>query len=96
MFASRQIATCAALVALLGLAACGGMVAADAPALMTRQEIAARAASVPDPSVGVAAANTLQWRAARLRARAAEIRRAGIHDGERSDLLRRAETLKSR
>lgn len=85
-----------AFVALLGLAACGGAVATDAPRLLTVDEIAGRADGMTDTTRGVTEANTLEYRAARLRARAAQIRRAGIADTERRELLHRADALKTR
>ncbi|WP_323036556.1 hypothetical protein [Pararhodobacter sp.] len=93
---SQSFSASLAFAALLGLAACGGQVASDAPALMSMEEIAASADIAADTSRGVAAANTLESRGARLRARAAQIRRAGIASGERQELLYRAEQLKSR
>lgn len=91
-----SFASAFAVAALLGLSACGGNVAADAPALLSMEQIAARADFAVDPTRGVTEANTLQWRAARLRARADQIRRAGINDSERRDLLRRLDRLNSR
>lgn len=84
-----------AAAALLTLAGCGGAVAPDAPGLLTLDQIAARAASVGgDADRGSRANSELAWRGARLAARAAEIRRAGIGDRDRSQLLRRADLLK--
>lgn len=83
-------------VALLLLAACGGPVASDAPALLTVEQIAARADVEVDTTRGVRAASDLAWRGAQLRARAAQIRRSGLPAAERQSLLHRAEQMKSR
>ena len=88
--------SCIALAALVALAACGGQIASEAPALLTIEEIAARAATTTDTTRGIRAQNTLQYRGARLRARAAQIRRAGLADAERHSLLRRADRMKTR
>lgn len=68
----------------------------DAPTLLSRQDIAARAAGSQDVTRGALVAAELERRGARLRARAAQIRRAGIAPGDRNRLLRRADALKSR
>ena len=83
------------VISLLALAGCGGIVAADAPALLTQQEIAARSDGAVDTARGARVSGALAWRGARLRARAAQMRRAGIDDAERRRLLLRADSLKS-
>ena len=82
--------------ALVVLAGCGGMVASDAPALLTTDEIAARTAGAYDQARGAQEASALAWRAQRLRAAAARLQRTGLPDSERATLLRRAEDLKQR
>jgi hypothetical protein len=83
-----------AALATLALAGCGGMVASDAPPLLTQEELATRTAGTEDTTRGAQAASTLAWRAAQLRANAARMRREGISDAERQSLLRRADALK--
>lgn len=80
------------LAVLIALAGCG-TVAPEAPALLTEAEIQARAASIGDPARGEAAARTVAWRAASLRARAAQLRRANVTSAEDLELLRRAAAL---
>ncbi|PVH30318.1 hypothetical protein [Pararhodobacter oceanensis] len=80
-----------AVISLLSLAGCGGLVAADAPALLTMDEITAQRAASADSTRGVQAASNLATRGARLRARAARLQRAGLDDAERRRLLERAE-----
>ncbi|MCB1398358.1 MAG: hypothetical protein H6898_17285 [Rhodobacter sp.] len=91
---ASRLALPTALAALLALAGCGGVVAGDAPALLTTDAIAARAADAQDTTRGTRAASELAWRGAQLRARAEQIRRASLPNAERSDLLRRADALK--
>jgi hypothetical protein len=92
-FSSPALVLAAALGALTG---CGGQVAGNAPALLSLDEIAARAEVVDDTTRGARAASELAWRGARLRERAAMIRRSGLPSAERVSLLRRADELKSR
>jgi hypothetical protein len=80
--------------ALFVLAGCGGMVASDAPALLTVDEIASRTADTRDQTRGAQEASALAWRAQRLRENAARLRRTGLSDVERQRLMRRAEDLK--
>lgn len=80
----------------LALAGCGGPVARDAPALLGVNEIAARAAVAQDTTGGAQTASALARRAARLRARAAVMRRDGLSLEERAALLRRADLLTRR
>ncbi len=81
------------LLMLTALAACG-TVAPEAPALLSAGEIASRTEGAADSARGQQAADTLAWRAARLQARAAALRRNGLAPAERGDLLQRAEELK--
>lgn len=85
----------AVLLALpLLLAACGGAVAPDAPALLSVDAIAARAAVAgTDSTRGDRAANELTGRAAALNTRAARLRRLQLAQDQRADLLRRADAL---
>lgn len=77
------------------LAACGGPVAPDAPALLSAQDLAARAAVAgTDPTRGDRAAAELNARANSLRARAAALRRTALPPND--DLRRRADALKDR
>jgi|JI7StandDraft_1071085.scaffolds.fasta_scaffold310436_2 hypothetical protein len=81
----------------LFLAACAGPVAPDAPALLSVQDLAARAAVAgTDPTRGTRAASDLTSRAAALSSRAAALRRASPAQDDRADLLRRAEALATR
>jgi|GEM_PF-3316988 len=89
------ITTCIAATTLFGLVGCGGSVAPDAPPLLTTEQIAARADGTTDTTRGIQAENTLLSRGARLRTRAAQIRRAGMGDTERRRLLERVQELKS-
>ncbi len=91
----RRPAQSLALAALIALAACGGAVAPDAPALLTVDDLAARAQAAADPTRGTQAESELLRRGATLRARAARLRRTGIVASEREQLLRRADALKS-
>lgn len=91
---ARRLAVPLAFAALTALAGCGGVVAEDAPALLSPDAIAARAAEAEDTQGGVRAASALAWRAAQLRERAARLRRTTIADGERLELERRATALK--
>jgi hypothetical protein len=76
------------------LAACGGPVAPDAPALLSAPDLAARAAVAgTDATRGDRAAAELTGRANNLRARAAALRRTTLPQDDRADLLRRAEAL---
>ena len=95
MLKAPALVTCIAASTLLGLVGCGGSVASDAPALFTTEEIAARADGAVDTTRGLQAENTLRSRGAQLRARAAQIRRAGLGDTERRRLLERIQTMKS-
>mgnify|MGYP001156583229 CR=1 FL=1 len=88
------LAKAAFLAAGLALAGCAGPVAPDAPALLSAEELAARAAVAQTGTEGASAAATLQGRAARLRARAAALRQARLPQTESSSLLRRAEDLR--
>lgn len=83
------------LAALLALAGCGGQVAIEAPALLTTDQIAARAAGMSDTTGGARAASELAWRADSLRRRADRLRQLPRSSAERAALLRRAEELKS-
>lgn len=86
-----------ALCALLALGACGGIVAPDAPALLSTEDLAARSALAgADPLRGERVAGDLAARADRLQARAAQLRRASVPDTQQAELLRRAEALKDR
>ncbi|MCB1406365.1 MAG: hypothetical protein KDK01_08895 [Rhodobacteraceae bacterium] len=96
MIVRRHLSFSLAAAALFALSACGGAVATDAPALLTLDEIAARSDAASDTTRGLQVQRALEYRGARLRARAAQIRRAGIADPERRTLLRRADALKSR
>lgn len=82
------------LAASLALAGCGVPVAPDAPALLSAEDLAARAAVAQTGSDGANAAATLHARAARLRARAASLRQAALPEAEQSSLLRRANDLR--
>ncbi|WP_068300123.1 hypothetical protein [Pararhodobacter sp. CCB-MM2] len=91
----RPIALPLTLAALLALSACG-TVASDAPALLSGPEIAARTAGAADSARGQQAADELAWRAQNLRARAAQLRRAGTTTtAEDEELLRRARALQA-
>lgn len=82
------------LALLLLLAACGGAVAPDAPALLSTEALAARAAVAgTDPNRGLRAASDLQGRASALEARANRLRRAQAAQTERADMQRRADAL---
>lgn len=96
MLARRFSAASLAAAALLALGACANSVALDAPALLSVGEIAARADGAMDTARGLQTQQALEARGARLRARAAQVRRAGIADPERRSLLRRANALKTR
>lgn len=79
------------------LAACGGPVAPDAPALLSAHDLAARAAVAgTDATRGDRAASELTGRAANLRARAATLRRASLPRDDTADLQRRAAALANR
>lgn len=79
---------------LLALAGCAE-VAADAPALLTRDEIADRTMNAADTARGTQAADELGYRAAQLRARAARLRHNDRDAAERAELLRRAQVLEA-
>lgn len=85
-----------ALAALLALAGCGGMVAPDAPPLLSAEDLAARRAEASSPARTSAVESGLNARAASLRARAAALRRqsAAPAPAADSDLLRRAALLR--
>lgn len=83
--------------AMIGLlAGCGGPVAPDAPALLSRAEVDAAIVEASQTSVGAQATSDLALRAASLRARSAGIRRSDLTEAERRRLLRRAQELNER
>lgn len=84
-----------ASAALVALAGCGGMVASEAPALLTADQIAARSSATTDTTRGARAASELAWRGAQLRARAQQMRYAGLSDEDRRRLRLRAEALRA-
>jgi len=83
-----------ALSALLALAGCGGMVAPDAPALLSTEDLAARRVEAADTTRAHMVESTLNARAASLRARAAALRRQAPAPADDSDLRRRATQLR--
>lgn len=87
--------TLIALAAMIALAGCGGMVASDAPPLLTSEQIAAQSASAADTTRGARVASELALRGARLRARARQLQRNGMSDEDRRLLHRRAEALRA-
>lgn len=76
------------------LAACGGNVAQDAPALLSQADLAARTNTTTDTMRGARAASELAYRAQRLRARAHRLRTRSLDGPELMHLLRRADELR--
>ncbi|MFN4101768.1 MAG: hypothetical protein ACK4GT_18550 [Pararhodobacter sp.] len=90
--ALSTLALSALAIATLALAGCG-TVAPEAPALLPQDEIVARTTGAADSRRGQQTADTLNSRAAGLRARADGLRRQGNVSAERDELLRRAQEL---
>ena len=84
-----------ALAAMVALAGCGGLVASDAPPLLTTQQIAARSEAISDTTRDARMTNELALRGARLRARARQLQWNGMSDEDRRLLHRRAEALRA-
>ena len=83
------------LAVVVALAGCG-TVAPDAPSLLSRDELAARAVMAGDDSQGAQVANALTWRAAALRTRAERLRRATLEQPDDRALRSRADALQER
>ena len=95
LFPRLALPTTLLALTLLALVGCGGPVAMEAPALLTTDQIAARAEGMTDTAGGARAASELAWRAAQLRLRAERLRGTSMASAERTSLLRRADELKA-
>lgn len=82
-----------ALVGLMSLAGCGGMVAPDAPALLTPTELAQRQGTAYTATTSTQTASALALRGANLRARAAAARMDSPETAEDRRLAERARRL---